>query len=215
MAVDPQGILSDDDRVLITTQFDKMRGSTYHQGPPMYIVSPSDRPGGGEAACDPNSTLWTPSFTEVSPEWIVMTQYTIHHHRPERSLAFLTRSLQEFEPNTWSKVFHETTDSFKSHSALLRVDSDFIFYGGDLDAGINTNNTMDIVFVYTRSMGARRNGPKDPRRKLYHNLMNNDEKKLVLEWQPIDTMVEALRKQLGSQALFFYNDLCPEVVAVL
>jgi U3 small nucleolar RNA-associated protein 22 len=217
MVVDPQGILSDDDRVLITTQFDKMRGSTYQQGPPMYIVSPSDRPGGGEAAGDPNSsTRWTPSFTEVSPEWVVLTRATV---LAQRSHAFLTKSQQQFEPNTWSTVFHETTDSFKSYSALLRVDLDFIVdsdsssTGGDLDVGINKNNTMDTG--YTRSMRARLNGPKDLRRKLYRNLMDKEETKLVLEWRPVDTMVEALRKQLGSQALFFYNDLCPEVVAVL
>jgi hypothetical protein len=45
--------------------------------------------------------------------------------------------------------------------------------------------------------------------------MNKDEKKLlVLVWRPVDTKVEALRKQLGSMALFFYNDICPEVVTV-
>jgi U3 small nucleolar RNA-associated protein 22 len=210
MLVDPQGILTEEETVLITSQFDKTRGSTHQQGPPMYIVSPSDRPS------DLNSTRWIPSFTEVSPEWVILTRATV---LAERSLAFLTTSQQQFEPSTWSKVFHETTDSFKSYSALLRVDTDFIgdvdssSTGGDLDVGVNKNNIMETG--YTRSMRARLAGPKDLRRKLYRNLMGEDETKLLLEWQPVGAMVDTLRKQLGSTALFFYNDLCPEVVAVL
>jgi hypothetical protein len=139
----PEGILSDDNRVLITTQFDKMRGSTYQQGLPMYIVSPSDRPGGGDAASDPNLTHWTPPSTEVSPEWVVLTRSTI------LAQCSLPRSLQEFDPSTWSTVFHETTNSSKSHCALLlvdldcMVDSDLSSTGGDLDVGINKNNAMD------------------------------------------------------------------------
>jgi U3 small nucleolar RNA-associated protein 22 len=210
MFVDPQGILSEEETVLITSQFDKTRGSTHQQGPPMYIISPSDRPG------DLNSRSWIPSFTEVSPEWVILTRATV---LAERSLIFLSASQQKFEPSTWSKVFHETTDSFKSYSALLRVDTDFIgdvdssSTGGDLDVGVSKNDVMETG--YTRSMRARMAGPKDLRRKLYRNLMGEDETKLLLEWRPVGAMVDTLRKQLGSTALFFYNDLCPDVVAVL
>jgi hypothetical protein len=85
----------------------------------------------------------------------------------------------------------------KSYSALLASKS----------------NVMETG--YTRSMQARLAGPKDLRRKLYRNLMGEDETKLLLEWRPVGAMVDTLRKQLGSTALFFFNDLCPEVVAVL
>jgi hypothetical protein len=106
---------------------------------------------------------------------------------------------------------------FKSFSQCLA--SDFIggvdscSTGGDLDVGVSKNNVMESG--YTRSIRARLAGPKDLRRKLYRNLMCEDVTKLLLEWRPVGAMVDTLRKQLGSTALFFYNDLCPEVVAAL
>jgi hypothetical protein len=54
------------------------------------------------------------------------------------------------------------------------------FASRDLDVGVNKNNIMETG--YTRSMRARLAGPKDLRRKLYRNLMDKDETKLLLEW---------------------------------
>jgi len=216
LIVDPQGSLTEDEQLLITSQFDKIRGASYKHGPPMYIVSPSDRPDADTIHGDPSSAKWTPSFTELSPEWVVLSRAIV---LAKRSLAFLINSQQQFERNTWSTVFHETTDSFKSYSALLRVDLDLIVdsasssTGGDLDVVVGKNGLVETGF--TRSMQARLKGPKDLRRKLYRNLMDKEDTKVLLEWRPVDAMVEALRKQVGSLALFFYNDLCPEVVCVL
>jgi len=37
----------------------------------------------------------------------------------------------------------------------------------------------------------------------------------LLEWNPVRAMVEELRSRFGNLALVFYNDLCPDVVALL
>lgn len=34
-------------------------------------------------------------------------------------------------------------------------------------------------------------------------------------WRPIEAIMDIVRKKFGSQALFFYNHLCPEVIAIL
>lgn len=34
-------------------------------------------------------------------------------------------------------------------------------------------------------------------------------------WRPVEELVQSLREKFGSMALFFYNDLTPEVIGVL
>lgn len=38
---------------------------------------------------------------------------------------------------------------------------------------------------------------------------------ILLEWRPVQVIMDHLRSRLGSFALFFYNDFCPEVIAVV
>lgn len=76
------------------------------------------------------------------------------------------------------------------------------------------NKERAVETSYMRSMASRTQGRKALRRKLYRNLQGQEED-LILEWKPVRTMVSVLQSKLGRHALFFYNDLCPEVVAVL
>ena len=57
-------------------------------------------------------------------------------------------------------------------------------------------------------------GPKKLQRKAYRNLENHGDN-LLLEFNPVDQVVSALRIHLGSHLLVFYNDLCPEVLSIL
>jgi hypothetical protein len=68
---------------------------------------------------------------------------------------------------------------------------------------------------YTRSMFNLVEGPKELRRKLYRNLMEKDNNNVLLEWRPVQAVVQRLRTKLGSLVLFFYIDLCPDVIAVV
>ena len=38
---------------------------------------------------------------------------------------------------------------------------------------------------------------------------------LQLEWNPIKSLVTSLRNKYHSKAVFFYNEYCPDIVAVL
>jgi len=222
MIVDPQGQLTEDDRSHIVAQFEKVRGEGNRHGPAMYICSPNDC-----QEADENTHMtsgkpqeqrgtWIPSFTSETPEWVVLTRTVV---LAQRSYSFLRNSLVDFRTGDWSAIFHESTSSFLSYSALLRVDPEFIVdaesssTGGSLD--VRTDKSGSLVSSYMRSMHNLFNGPKELRRKLYRNLLDTGENQMLLEWRPVDDVVQELRFRLGNLALFFYNDLSPEVVAIL
>jgi len=79
---------------------------------------------------------------------------------------------------------------------------------------------VGCVSSYTRSMEARFAGPKPLRRKMYRNLQTNetDEERrppLITSWTPLTSVVRELRNRFASSAVFFFNDLSPEVIGVL
>jgi hypothetical protein len=102
------------------------------------------------------------------------------------------------------------------------VDPDFVIdpHSSSTCASADGNNFLDMVegegSAYTRSMMARLAGPKPLRRKLYRNLRGTGDKSndVLLHWDPIETLVAALREKFGHLAVFFYNTLSPEVIAV-
>ena len=194
----------------------------------MYIVSPcthahldDDDTAAGQAKEIEKS--WSPIFTASHPERVVLSRAVA---LAERTHSFLQKSLIDFDATSWPAAFQESAESFHSYSALLRVDPAFAVNAeASSTAGSERNlqvlrRTSDGCWesTYTRSMRSLIEGPKELRRKLYRNLMTNPEDEvdgILLEWQPLQAVAAALRRKLGHLALFFYNDLCPDVLAVV
>ena len=82
---------------------------------------------------------------------------------------------------------------------------------------------QDVQSSYTRSMIVRNEGPKDLRKKAYRNLVTTTAKgggdvsegMILPIWNPVRSVVETLRSTFGQYALFFYNDLAPEVIGLV
>ena len=230
--VDPVGVLEQEDYNAITAQFEQSRqsDSAGTGGPPIYIVSPNDRLDASDWESVIEETLgssnknkntgswWMPSFARITPEWVVLARLVA---LAKRTYEFLNRSLIHFQAENWCTIFHENNTSFRSYSSLLRVDPDLIIDPEASCIGSNFNvkpsSKVDGVMEssYTRSMRSRCAGPKQLRRKVYRNLQqSSNDMTVLLEWRPVDEMVQTLRRRLGHAALFFYNKDCPEVVAV-
>jgi hypothetical protein len=228
LVVNPQGHISDADYESITSQFEQLRGSNFEHGPPMYIISPNDRQ---DLDADATSkivsdrkvnksrqmdsfSIWLPTFTKQTPEWVVLSRATA---LAARTYEFLHAANVAGESDNWTAIFYESTTSFKSYDVLLRVDTDFVIdtdsssRDGDLAVRNNQEGKMDSSF--TRSLRSRYLGPKPLRRKTYRNLQEQDGDVLV-GWRPIDDFVTVLREKL-SMAVVFYNELSPDIIAIL
>ena len=220
LVINPRGHINNDEYDEIYHQFEAARGEN-KDFCPMYIVAPYDKLEMEEGntinqniAQATNLSSWHPSV--ASPEWVVVTRAAA---LARRSFDFMKRCLTAFDETDWSSVFHETAISFKSYSILFRIDSAFIVdsdsssTGGNLSICENADGVPEST--YTRSMNTRFLGPKHFRKKLYRNLQGGAEDTLLLCWQPIQSVVDSLRRKFGSHALFLYNELCPEVVGVV
>ena len=243
MIVDPSSLLNARDRSIIRAQFDQTRGTSYQNGPAMYIVSPcshahfeDDQNNAAESAAASavtnalpvnDSNSWSPIHTASHPERVVLSRAVA---LADRTYSFLQNAMMNFENATWATIFQESAESFQSYSALLRVDpasavnteaSSTLGANRSLEVLDDTNGDTDIVInsTYTRSMQTLVEGPKELRRKVYRNLRADDngtnDGSTLLEWCPVQAMVAALRCKLGHCALFFYNHLCPDVIAVV
>lgn len=185
LIVDPHDHLSEDDHSNVVAQFEQARGPEFKNGPPMFIVTPSDRVGAsdGDEAGKSNKTpcMWSPTFTQHDPETVVLSRAAT---LAKRSYDFLTNALCTNKRVDWSAVFHETASSFKSYSALLRIDSDFVVdrecssTGSDLHLAKNDDGILQSS--WTRSMRQRFLGPKALRRKVYRNLNAGDENAVMV-----------------------------------
>lgn len=228
LVVDPQGHLSHEDHRAIQLQFAKARGEFYDRGPAMYILSPwnyGHQDDDADADADDGSTgrmgggaSWSPSFTTNCPERVVLSRAVA---LAERTHAFLCALRLNFDDSAWPGAFAESTASFRSYSALLRVDPGFAVNAEASSSALSRsllvakNKSEEWESTYTRSMRSLAEGPKALRKKLYRNLMVDDDDGLLLEWRPMAETVRALRAKIGRLALVFYNDLCPEVLAVV
>lgn len=232
LVVDPHGHIGEDDHSNISLQFERARGPEFSNGPPMYIVSPNDRRGsddedneeptaGAKAPGTKGNSLtammstWTPTFTQDTPERVVLARAAA---LAKRSYDFLYDALSGDKDVDWSVVFQETPSSFMSYSALLRVGSDFIVdrecSSTSSDMTVKAHDGM-LETSYTRSMRQRSLGPEALRRKVYRNLSNANDDVLLHGWRPVEELVQTLRDKFGSLALYFYNDLTPEVIGML
>jgi hypothetical protein len=212
--------MSEDDHLDIVAQFEHTRGPQFRNGPAMYIISPNDRVGedDAEGAGDKSKTLslWIPTFTQHNPELVVLSRAVA---LAKRSHNFLMDFLSCQDSANWSAVFHETPSSFKSYSALLRIDSDFVVdkecSSTSSDLSFSRHDDHGLQSSFTRSMRVRSLGPKALCRKVYRNLSTADDDAVMFDWRPVEEMVQTLRNKFGSCALFSYNDLSPEVVGML
>ena len=233
MVLDPQGHLNDEDYVEIKKEFDDLRGPQHNRGPSMFIVSPYDR-----AALDDDSdetptnratsrvssrrsSVWRPTLD--APEAVVLGRARQLAGRSYNFLLDLLARGGEGKDSSCSALFQESSESFLAFSALLRVDPDLIFENessssSQSDLTVRRNEKVGAwQSSYTRSMYRRYLGPTDLRTRLFKNLMEQQGQSpgLLFEFDPVAEMVRRLRQELGHFAVFWYNGLCPDVVAVL
>ena len=239
LVIDPHDHLNDDDHVEIKKEFDALRGPERTLGPPMFIVAPYDRgalddigdndtEGVGIKATSRNVldqfARWRPSYTYHAPEKVSLGRM---RQLAERSYQFMLGILAGGSRtdlrSCGSALFQESSKSFQAFSVLLRVDSDLILdkessSSTESDLSIRRNDKLGVwQSSYSRSMYSRYLGPKAMQIKVYKNLMDQEDQSssLLLEWNPIDEMVNRIRQELGQFAVFWYNGCCPEVVTVL
>jgi U3 small nucleolar RNA-associated protein 22 len=201
LIVDPQHQISLDGRHRINETFERVRGSEFAQGPAMYIVTPNDYSQSSKLSYACNY------YSRMFPEIVVLKRAQA---LAARTRDFLQKHSQE--EDNWQAAFQETASSFRSYSSLLRIDPDLLVDNESTSTGADLS-VRDGVSSYTRSMQLLRQGPKDLRIKLYRNLL--PDQRVLLEWKPVTELVQRLRDQMGDLALFFYNQYCPDVIAVL
>mmetsp|Transcript_14570 Transcript_14570/g.35207 ORF Transcript_14570/g.35207 Transcript_14570/m.35207 type:complete len:1208 (+) Transcript_14570:97-3720(+) len=215
LIVDPRCHIDNDHYDAINAVFEDIRGDM-DDGPAMYIVAPYTRLSSGDSNVGNDSEWgsWQPSCT--SPEWVVLRRAVA---LARRSHEFLMSCLRNFKESDACSIFRESATGFKSYNVLFRVHPDFNFdinSSSTSEALGNSENDDGIVeSAYTRSMKARYDGPKALGRKIYRNLDANMEEPLCTSWRPVSDLVSSLREIFGHQALIFYNDLSPEVIALL
>mmetsp|Transcript_5372 Transcript_5372/g.11079 ORF Transcript_5372/g.11079 Transcript_5372/m.11079 type:complete len:581 (-) Transcript_5372:163-1905(-) len=213
LVVDPQGHFSSEDVAKIQLHFSKARGED-NSGPPMYIISPHDDSPGGTLA---------PTYTQTNPEWVVLTRASAlariscdHLHSWTASCLDGTDPDESGAVSSWTSLFRESPAALCRYDVLLRVHRSFVADPGASsvagDFGADTAETGALT-PFHRSLVRRCQGPRELRKKSYKNLNSADA--LVRGWRPVSDLVALLRARYGRLALFFYNDLAPEVVGVL
>jgi U3 small nucleolar RNA-associated protein 22 len=213
LIVDPHGIFSAETIKDVTKRFEHTRGAEYQRGPAMFVISPCDKQ---DDATQGQIDSLVPTFTALTPERVVLVRAA---KLAQRSYHFLKQSLRNFEAD-WSCAFLESKASFHSYSALLRVSPDLVTdpnpcSSTDNGLCVRVGTSSRLESSYTRSMMCRFRGPKELERKAYRNIAERDEGSIILHWNPVGSVVQALAARLSPYALFFYNDLCPNVISVL
>jgi U3 small nucleolar RNA-associated protein 22 len=230
LLIDP-GNWSEFDVTAVQKGFEQIRGDKHQHGPALYIVAPhfcshflddenllDDK----RQDASTKSKSWSPVFTERSPELVVLTRVVA---LAERTYNFLLESMccSDSPNDAWINVFQENNESFLSFSALMRMDPAFLVNKDASSTSQATNLTVSFnktstsfESTYTRSLRMLLKGPKEMQQKLYRNLnapevTNN----VLLEWQPIASAVELMKSRLNESAIFFYNELYPEVLAIV
>eukprot|EP00553_Chaetoceros_curvisetus_P009993 CAMPEP_0204618964 /NCGR_PEP_ID=MMETSP0717-20131115/5462_1 /ASSEMBLY_ACC=CAM_ASM_000666 /TAXON_ID=230516 /ORGANISM="Chaetoceros curvisetus" /LENGTH=556 /DNA_ID=CAMNT_0051632835 /DNA_START=57 /DNA_END=1727 /DNA_ORIENTATION=+ len=212
LIVDPEGHISSEDRADILIQFEATRGPEFQHGPPMYLISPNDY--------NDDDCKWTPSYTYYSPEKVVLGRLSALAKRSSQFLMIcLARGVTggQTKESSWSSIFHETPASLRSYSALFRIDPQLVVDSTCSSTSSNytlSRNDQGIITPYRHSMEKILAGPKTLRKKVYKNL-NTMESTVMLGWTPVDDIVQKLRLHFGRYAVFFYNEFCPDLIAML
>lgn len=208
----------------------------------MYMIAPYDKvdyefettnQGAVRNAVDLQRTsLWSPNT--ISPELVVLNRVVA---LAQRSHQYLINQLLSFGGSLmtdWCAIFQESPQSFHSYDVLFRINPDLVVdhrsssTARDLNPmpkqdETNGRTEQELQSCYTQSMVVRNEGPKDLRKKAYRNLVativkgqgNDGEGTILPAWNPVRSVVESLRANFGRYALFFYNDLAPEVIGLV
>jgi len=215
--VDPRGHIDDENYHQIYHVFNSIRKLSKDPGPPMYVIAPYD--GETEDYKDDGVATrmlgkWEPSV--ASPELVVLNRII---YLAKRSRHMMHRCLVSFDDSDCMSVFQETPHSFKSYSLLMRVHEDFItdFETSSTGGRLAVDKTEDgqNESSFARSMAALSLGPRLLRQKVYRNLRRGPSNGVVPFWHPVRDLVDRLENVFGRQAVFFYNQNCPEVICVL
>eukprot|EP00804_Cyclotella_cryptica_P000287 CCRYP_010222-RA/>CCRYP_010222-RA protein AED:0.03 eAED:0.03 QI:184/1/1/1/0.75/0.6/5/416/1480 len=235
LIVDPQSHISSYNRALIYSQFNAIRGPDRNKGPPMYIISPADYDGvdemtGSKVVGMEESTsqtvalsnrMWAPTITAIHPERVVLSRASALAKRSHDHLISCAMRGGSSN-NDWTAAFHESPASLTSYSALLRVDSSFITDEGCsstcadcviISSAKSSGHITQVQSPFERSIQKRFDGPKELRRKHYKNLVLK--KDTLHEWNPVKSLVSTLRTKYHQYSVFFYNEYCPDVIAML
>jgi len=186
----------------------------------MYVVAPYNRNLGQideEKGDSDGHHMFIWKTSTPSPEWAVVRRVV---QLAKRSYEYMQTCLRNFDDTDWPAIFHETPNSFKSYSVLMRVDKSFIVdnetssSGGNLEVDENEEGRRQSSF--TRSMKALSAGPKILRQKVYRNLTADKSTDVIIPaYQPLQEVVGILQERFGKYALFFFNEYCPEVIGVV
>jgi len=236
LIVDPQGHFDDSHRRDIAKEFEAVRGPQGNRGPAMFIITPNDWVMSDEESntlppkasavssvgSKNKSSMWYPTFTSHTPELVVLARA---RQLAKRCGAFLSQSLLGDSTSMgqrWPSLFHESSESFRAYSVLLRVDPEYVLdeesSSSAASAVVRRNEKLGVwQSSYSRSMYRRYYGPATMQLKLFKNLIsqNSQSPTILLEFNPLDELVKQLRQALGQLAVFWYNEHCPDVVAVL
>lgn len=224
---DPQGGMTADDYARVQSDFEATRGEDYSNGPPMFLItlgcvrSAEAQPMAGiPGVANRQNEHCMPTFTRESPELVVLSRIVALAKRTELFLLdLLTKgeSIRLDGNNAWVSAFHESTTSLKSYSVLLRVDPHIVVDpASSSTAGDSVTKMTDdgLKTPFTNSVIRRSTGPKSLRIHTYKNVGSSSEA-IVHGWCPIANLVETLRVKFGSSAVFFYNSLAPDIIALL
>jgi len=219
--VDPRGHIADEDYDDIYKAFQECREKERNGGPSMYVIAPYNRSiddlneGQDLEITDViKSSRWQQSVP--SPEWVVLSR-AVHFAR--RSMEHMHMCISTFDDTEWQAIFHQSPMSFKSYSLLMRVNKDLL---ADLETS-STSGNLEVMkseggaklSSFSRSMKALTMGPKVLRHKIYRNLGADKYQSIIPSWRPIHVLVEVLQEHFGAFAVFFYNELCPEVIGIV
>ena len=216
LIVDPQGHLSAEDYESIHKHFEAVRGDDHRKGPPMYLISPYDRKDSKRLNEGNLRDFFVPTFTQLNPEQVILARAVALAKRSYSHLLFCMTA--EIESG-FGAVFQESSQSLRSFSVLLRVDPEIVVDSGcsstNGDFALSCSQSGLTETPFTRSCWSRFNGPKALRKKIYKNLTAATGDGILHEWQPVNHLVDTLRLKFGDKAVFFYNELTPEIIAVL
>ena len=186
--------------------------------------------------------LWTPSATLNFPEKVVLTRAAAlakcsHDH--------LTVCIMRGDRgNSWASAFQESSQSISSFSALLRVRPcfvpDLVCSSTNADCSIlSACSKLDQLRIpFERCLQNRFAGPNELRKRMFKNLVLEGDAMVSLEsciecvlseaypiidfnflvkheWDPVRSLVSALRSKYNQYAVFFYNEFAPEIIAIV
>eukprot|EP00593_Proboscia_inermis_P010125 CAMPEP_0171298618 /NCGR_PEP_ID=MMETSP0816-20121228/7389_1 /TAXON_ID=420281 /ORGANISM="Proboscia inermis, Strain CCAP1064/1" /LENGTH=602 /DNA_ID=CAMNT_0011773785 /DNA_START=26 /DNA_END=1834 /DNA_ORIENTATION=- len=234
LIVDPQHHLTDIDVQTIHSQFEMLRGKNKNGGPPMFLISSHDKPNRTDkklkvGVTSTDTDVWMPTYTRQNPERMVLARAVelakrSYDHLIQTTMSCCDNKKKGNEDDAYAAIFRENSSSLQSYSVLLRADHNLIVDpdcssmnrsndGSLLIHNQSENSGADLHTPFSRSMERLAMGHKFAQKKLYRNVEGGDA--VLYGWQPIRDFVQSLRHRYKNYAVFFYNELAPDVIGIL